>query len=235
MLTSLLLLGLYSFGFAPAIQSERPNRMTAVRRAYRTQNPHVWRDLKIHYLSASADMTISWRGRNSRLQQMVKFPSGWWPTHDSIAPQRPKAFLWLDKSEPSLVIVAGRASGVYDIQAPVIFTLHNNRWRLTSVDPTRTEFTDRGSFYVLGNSLYVWDYGMESGYAHQAPQHYWIKTFVIKDNRLVKSHIRTTHSRYTITAEYPAPTKYPANNDPLREFGLRWRWWGEGRRAVKVQ
>ena len=101
--------------------------------------------------------------------------------------------------------------------------------------PGLTEFTDRGAFYLQRNKLYVWDYGAEDGYAHQAPQRYWLKTFIIQGDRLVEIHARVTHHRYSIIEEYPAQTNYPAAKDPLREFGLRWRWWGKGRTALKVQ
>jgi hypothetical protein len=243
MLNALLLLGLHNLGFDPATPSERLDRVTPARRTHHTQSQNVWRDLKVHYISRSRGIHLTWSGR---FEQTIKFPAyhpdkvgdntwDWWLSDDESVPQRPKAFLYVDAAHPLLVFLAKRESGVYGIQSSIIYALHHDRWELLTVKPSLTEFTDRGAFYLQGNKLYVWDYAADDNYAHQAPQRYWLKTFIIKSDRLIKTPTHMTHHRYSIVEEYPAPTNYPAEKDPLREFGLRWRWWGDGRQVIQVQ
>ncbi|MEO7718692.1 MAG: hypothetical protein ABIY70_21045 [Capsulimonas sp.] len=243
MIHALLLAGLCAFS-APAIYSEGVRRITPTKS--HAQHPDPFQNLKAHYVSRSSGILLIWNGGRGRLEQTIKFPAydlekvgddtgGWWLSDYKDAPHRPRAFRCFDASLPLLVFVAKRESGVYGIQSPIIYALHHNRWELLTVKPSLTEFTDRGSFYLSGNKLYVWDYAADDRYAHQAPQRYWLKTFLIKRDRLVKMHTLTTSHRYSIIEEYPLPANYPAEKDPLREFGLRWRWWGRGQTALKLQ
>ncbi|MEO7718691.1 MAG: hypothetical protein ABIY70_21040 [Capsulimonas sp.] len=240
MLNTLLLL--HALNSSPARCSDNIRRVTHVVHTRHAREPHVWKDLKVRAIPEPGDSgltageILSWQGRRGRLEQRVKFPKcieedpdpemppGWWLTQEPIAARQPEAFLCFDGPYPLLVFVAGRASGVYDVQSPLIYALSHDRWKLLNPDPRVTEFTNRGSFYIRGNRLYVFDYGMEEGYSHGAAQHYWLETFIIKNDRLLKQHSRMTYHRYK-TWEGP---------DPLREFGLRWRDWGEGREGIKI-
>jgi hypothetical protein len=205
---------------------------------------HTWRNLKIFYISRDKGLTVSWDGRSGRHEQRIKFPTlmdkgdtepfGWWLTSYTSQRLRPHAFLWFYDSSVSLVFISSYLTAAYGVQAPIIYTLHGSKWKRLPFDPMKMSFTNRGTFYIQGNRVYVCDYGGEVGYAHLAPQHYWLDTFVVKNDHVRKLHTRWTYHRYPIPDADPPPLDYPAKIDPLRELGLRWRYWGKGRKGIKI-
>lgn len=141
----------------------------------------------------------------------------------------PDVLLW--PGSRAAVFVAQRPSGVYGVRAPLVYVLRNHHWRLANPDPEQQAFTDRGAFFMKRDRLYVWDYAMDDEHAHRAPQRYWLKTFRLsqsgKLSQIGKKMTRRLYPDIGEVGEVPPPEQVPSRFDPLREFGMRWRWWGD--------
>jgi len=180
---------------------------------------------------AQSTVVIRWTEGQIDCRQAVKLPAKWAPwTYDTPLTSQPTAVSWTGRPYPTIVIAAFRESGVYGVRAPIVMEFHKSHWEVVNLKPEAQEFTNRGSFFIRRNRLYVWDYEADSKHAHSAPQRYWLKTFRVRGHRLVLTRVRMTRHRYPSydLESFPNSRPIPAH-DPLREFGLRFHWWSRSK------
>lgn len=87
----------------------------------------------------------------------------------------------------------------------------------------RDTFGIMGSFYLRGDRITVWTW-LYSDHGLWVDSHYQFSTLRLspKGFRLIRRR-ETRHTYPSFNDDYlPMPEE-----DPLREFGLRWRWWGK--------
>ena len=171
---------------------------------------------------------VTWLEGGARRSQTLFLPRGWrLPPQHSTKGSPPEAFLWRAGRKRLLVLVAGRKSGVYGYRCPIVFRRQKGRWRLASRGTQELQFSNRGSFYTQGRLLYVWDYAAAPDASHWAPQRYWLREFLWRGEKLGLRRTRLTQRNYDgLDVVDDPPHRVEPAQDPLREFGLRWRSWG---------
>jgi hypothetical protein len=185
-----------------------------------------------NFTAAQSTVVIRWAERQIDCRQAVKLPAQWAPwTNDTPLSSQPTALSWPGHRYPKIIVTAFRDSGVYGIRAPVVLEMRRGRWEVVNRSPDVQEFTNRGLFFIRGSRLYVWDYEADSLHPHTAPQRYWLKTYRVRGSRLVLTRKRMTRRRYPSydLNSFPDRRPIPAADDPLREFGLRFHWWGQSK------
>ncbi len=187
----------------------------------------IWADVKSYGCGKTA--MFRWMEGHKKHTQELALPPPWYVwTLDEDVSYLPNVMPWRILGRHTLIIIGTYLSAAYGVRSPLIFSLRNHRWKLIE-DPELLLFTNRGGFYVKGVRLYVWDYEMNPEQAHSAAQRYWLKVFSLRHGRLYLMSRRLTRHRYLggEDLEYEPPRFLPPKSDPLREFGLRWHWWGD--------
>ena len=178
-------------------------------------------------------IVLTWTSHRTSRQQMITLPKPWYCAEsDSSDKYCPDAVRVNLNGAPALMVVASRESGVYDVRTPILFTFSNNRWQRSRSDLNALEFTNFGSCYYSKGKLFVWDYEMASNLGHGELQRYWLKTFRISNGCMTPISTRFTVGRYSSPSDDDgrdrlSSSKIGVSEDPLREFGLRWKWWGD--------
>ena len=91
------------------------------------------------------------------------------------------------------------------------------------------EFSDFGSWYQVDeNTIVYWDMVLKDDESHEESHQYqitWVE-FTATESRIKRAI--TTKKKYDPGwgANGNRPLKIDELDDPLREVGLRWRWWG---------
>ena len=112
---------------------------------------------------------------------------------------------------------------------PLIYKIQRGKWHLVA-DSDFVSFTNRGGFNLSGKWLRMWDYEGAENKAHSVAQRYWLRVFTINNGRIVLSKKRITSGVYLPGRDFASgipPRHLPKKDDPLHEFGLSWRWWGD--------
>jgi len=185
-----------------------------------------------NFTAAQSTVVIRWTEGQIDCRQAVKLPAKWAPwTSNTPLSYEPTAVSWPGRPFPTIVVAAFRESGMYGVRAPIVMELHRCRWEVVNRRPEMQEFTNRGSFFIRGSRLYVWDYEADRQRAHATPQRYWLKTYRLRGDQLVLTRVRRTRRRYPSSdlESFADPKPIPIANDPLREFGLRFHWWGQSK------
>jgi hypothetical protein len=173
-------------------------------------------------------ITLQWRTRGVKHHQNIRFPAPWHYGDVKDKSYRPPWIQFEVSGEPAIMFVATRPSGVYDVRAPIFYRLNNGIWRPIKSVPKIMEFTDRGSCYVSKGRLFAWDYEMAEHRGHADPQRYWLREFSISSRRIHLKSTRITKNGYNgIEDDMGQSSKIRPSDDPLHEFGLHWKWWGE--------
>ncbi len=180
----------------------------------------------------SSRIMLVWRRQGSKHRQIIRLPSPWYCANYPDDPYRPTGVQLQVSGEPALMIVANRPSGVYDVRSPIFYSLHGSVWRRIASRPKQSEFTDLGSCRVKNGRLYAWDYEMAEHKGHADPQRYWLRVFSISRQRVQLKSNRMTRHIYDGVADSEGHNMQPSwkiarRDDPLHEFGLRWKWWGD--------
>lgn len=203
--------------------------VSGVSDTYRFHTPHSNITVRLVSSRTPDAALVLWTKNKKSHKQYLPLPDGWWPTtcdeHDTPKPLA-SALLWRVGRQTLLVIVGQRDSGIYDYNCPLIYHLREDHWRIIPNKTKALQFSNRGSFYIQGNKLYVWDYVAEAALSHGEPQHYQLREFALSQGQFALVKSRVTQGKYEdIQGLDDASGNIPAAFDPLREFGLRWRWW----------
>lgn len=150
----------------------------------------------------------------------LRMPEGWWPINskDWDDSWSEPSILWApSQPHPTLIVRAWCDSGVYGYSGLLLFEKQGSNWLLKGKP---IEFSDRGGFQLVGNKLRVWDMDYQpSKESHNSPHGYWLQEYVAKSSRLVLTRARHTKRKYALMPNEPPRM---SQDDPLREFGLKW-------------
>jgi hypothetical protein len=135
---------------------------------------------------------------------------------------RAAVFLWETGGHKIQVALLDAGGGFSEARVVALYRLRGHEWRLITNNSHRYEFTCRGGFYTSHDKLFIWDFVFDDRYAYFAPAKYQLRQFVWKGSTLTGPLYRTTRHRYDTTQD---GNVIPPEDDPLREFGMRWRWW----------
>ena len=188
--------------------------------------------VSIYGQKSGSTARLEWNSNRRHHTQQVRLPRKWrlWNDDESRAFYIPPALSWKCGHINLLIIVGDVLSGAYGVRAPLVYRFRKGKWRLV-IDPSILAFTNRGGFNLSGKRLRVWDYKMAKNTAHSVPQRYWLKEFAISQGHIVQRENRMTSGSYLGHIDFdstpPPPRHLSKKDDPLHEFGLRWRWWGD--------
>lgn len=182
------------------------------------------------YPGNSGDVIVSVKRRAMVSRVSVRLPADSWTEAD--VPARPAALLSLSptKHEAILDLTLSVASGVYGYRRVLTYKVSPSGKTLLQSVGKPIEFSDFGSWRRLGHdTVEVWDALPDPSLAHHAPHRYILTrlTQLKADNKVL--HKKKTKHSYAVTwsSEPKSQVAIPVKNDPLRELGSRWTWWGE--------
>ncbi len=146
-----------------------------------------------------------------------------WPDNNWSRPS--EGIVW-DGETPLLWCLATELGGVHEVAEILFWGWEGKRW--TRIEGSVPDFSNRGSFYVEGTKLRTFDFDYDTRRSHWDSHRY-----VLREYRVTKASIKLISSRKTkqlYSPEgpqgYPIPELVKTEDDPLIEFGLKWRWWG---------
>lgn len=165
--------------------------------------------------------------RGNQIAQRMQLPSGWITTDQNSNHGLPGFLEWCpDKSDTILVVIGlSTDESIWEWRRVFLYKVRNQRLEPIIPDRKPLVFSNLGSFYCQGRSLYVWDIDYDTRYAHYAPQQYRLRRFRWIHSAFVEEATKITKKRYTPLAGEDFLSKIPSIRDPLREFHLQWRWW----------
>ena len=180
----------------------------------------------------SSQVTLEWLMKGVKHHQNIQLPTPWYCDGYEDESYRPVGIQFQISNEPGLMIVANRQSGVYDVRSPIFFRFHRAAWRRIASNPAQSEFTDFGSCYINNGRLYSWDYEMTDHKGHADPQRYRLRVFSISRARVSLQSSKMTRKEYDSIRDSKDHVVAPSSQirhkeDPMHEFGLRWKWWGD--------
>jgi hypothetical protein len=123
-----------------------------------------------------------------------------------------------------LALTTERADGVYG-ERHVAFYAISDQGVIRQL-PVSFDISDYGSWAWRGNAgVWSWDMVYDSTKeSHSQAHRYMLRSWALTP-RALQGHTRYTRGRYdpgwTVSGERPRVPK----QDPLREFGMKWRWW----------
>ena len=116
----------------------------------------------------------------------------------------------------------------YGYSGLLFFVLAKGTWRALSISPIT--FSDQGCFYVDGDLLRVWDSVYAPPFeAHTAKHRFRLSKYLLTNGGPVLMGSRRTKREYSpglAGGGWLTDRGFVAKeNDPLREFNLKWKWW----------
>jgi hypothetical protein len=139
---------------------------------------------------------------------------------------RPSAGIVWVESSPILWCLQSGLTGVYEYAEIKFWQWNGSSW--TAMPSKELSFSNRGGFFIDGNVLRLFDFIYDTSRAHWDSHAYSLKEYKIEKNSIKLISSRQTKRRYSPEGDggYPVPEIVEPKNDPLREFGLKWKWWG---------
>jgi hypothetical protein len=133
--------------------------------------------------------------------------------------------VWV-RENPVLWCLVSDLTGVYEYADIKFWSWSGSAWRQMPTD--ELSFSNRGGFYFEGNVLRLFDFVYDTDRAHWDSHFYSLKEYKVDPTSLKLISSRKTKRHYSPEGDsgYPVPELVDAQNDPLREFGLKWKWWG---------
>ncbi len=176
-------------------------------------------------------------GKNIR-KEAVPLASDSWPELD--APVRPAALLTpgTKTTEAVLDLTLSIESGVYGYRRVQTYKVSPRDKKLLNPVGKPVEFSDFGSWRRVDlKTIEYWDAISDDSVAHHAPHRYRLtrvtqgasENKVLLTEKTRKSYLATWESSLT------APISIPSKDDPLRELGSAWTWWGEPKLQAKKE
>jgi hypothetical protein len=157
--------------------------------------------------------------------ERLRIPAGYHPLPGHLLEGRAPVLFWNTGSEPLLMVLVAddNKGGTDDAFHPVVFRKRGGAWsRSTSVEELYVP--DQGGFYTSGRRLMQWQWWDLAGEStgHYDNHHYRLREYRWSRHRLRLVRTRITRGRY-----YPWDSHggFVAGRDPLRELGVRWRFW----------
>jgi len=190
--------------------------------------------VRIHGEWFHAHVFVSWTCKGKLQGEVLSLPKGRY----AINPyewaggqwSRPSVGMITGASSPVLWLLAWQHPDLYEFARVYCYKLRGCHWLpLTNVGGV-PEFSARGSFKPMRSGIRVWDIYYDLDYAHMDYQRYDIWKYRVEGETLALITRVRTRRRYaperTGSAVLYIPDKVPLADDPLREFGLEWTWWG---------
>jgi hypothetical protein len=142
---------------------------------------------------------------------------------------RPVVGLWRSQAGPVVWALSSRSHDLntYGYTTVELFRLSKGHW-IRIEQPKAIDFSHRGGFQIVKTGLLVWDF--DPAFGHVSPAHYQVRLISFRGKCLTELWFRTTSRRYLPHVHgqiWPPPDVVAALDDPLREFGYKWKWWGE--------
>lgn len=165
-------------------------------------------------------------GRGHRVYR-VPLPSEVWP--DSVDSRTwPVAIPATLGGAPCLLLVLHQVSGVYGYRGVWVLRLGDVVHGQAQLREPMFEFSDFGSFRLNGSTFTYWDADLNEP-PHEGAHRFVMVTLSYGSSTPQVSSRLTTKRRYDPGWDPSGhrPRMVLPSNDPLREFGLRWCWWGE--------
>ncbi|MGI8923497.1 MAG: hypothetical protein ACR2HJ_05565 [Fimbriimonadales bacterium] len=135
--------------------------------------------------------------------------------------------IWL-KGEPIIwCLVVAAQVGVHEEAQIILWRWDGRAW--TPLPGPTPIFSNRGSFFAKGDRLFVWDFDYDTNRGHWDSHHYILREFRVTGSAISQVSSKKTKRKYSPEGPggYPVPEIVAKENDPLREFGMRWQWWGQ--------
>lgn len=153
-----------------------------------------------------------------------------WLTHDLH--EKPAALLTTRGNLKGAVldVTVSIESGVYGYRRVCTYLVDPLGDQILKLFGKPIEFSDFGSWRRISpDTLEFWEADWSEEIAHQASHRYVLSRLKqsYKGNTIVTGH--RTKLRYRVDLDshlYNAKPELPLNEDPLRELGSRWTWWG---------
>jgi hypothetical protein len=115
-------------------------------------------------------------------------------------------------------------SGTSEYRTLQFFHMTANRCVPINTDLDLYSFSIRGSFYLHGKRLYIWD-AIHEGDDSQVRHRYELRTFAWRQGRYHLTNRRSTrHAYQPFVSGAGIGENLNSKEDPLREFGMRWQW-----------
>lgn len=180
-------------------------------------------DLKSRFKEGRA--WVSWGSKSWRHGEYLRFPRKWWPMPRDWFEGLPPVFFWdVGKRWPLLIVLTSPdyISGSWEYAVPLVFELRREHWRRLRGGVGEFDLSSTGGFFVRGRRMYVFDIDCNDNYGHMDDHRYRLTEYQYSPGRLRRIRSRLTKKRYRPTGwEGGVSIRH---DDPLREFGLRWRW-----------
>jgi hypothetical protein len=116
--------------------------------------------------------------------------------------------------------------GVYEYKRVSAYKLAERDSALIAERLCEFDFSGQGGFMVSGEKIYTFD-AVELDLGHGSPHRYNLRAAKLRPNAKLRL-VGETKRRYAFwTEKTDHPEIIAAKDDPLQEFGLKWRWWGQ--------
>lgn len=203
----------------------------------RLRNGNVIRVYSAYGRAGSVSLSVT-TPDGRRTKRSIPMPNEMWPDTDDERLQ-PVAMLTRGTraGETIVDLTLQEVSGVYGYRGLMSYRILTGAHGIVRFSGSiLAEFSDFGSWTRISPSLIeFWDADLSEA-PHEGPHHYWVKQIrraargmaVVRKLRSMRAYDRGW------TQDGLRPSAIEADNDPLREFGGEWRWWGE-RKPTGVQ
>lgn len=122
-----------------------------------------------------------------------------------------------------LAVTLGEESGVYGYRRVEFYELTSTG--IVHLQLPSCEFSDYGSWDWTANGIALWDYlYLPNRESHAGPHRFCLTEWKLSGAHFARSRVLKTAGRYN---PYDSGRPVPAAEDPLREWGSKWKTWGE--------
>lgn len=148
---------------------------------------------------------------------------------DNLDPSRPAAMVLRASGHKWLALTLVCSDSGPAMKRQVVLVRDDGR-ALSPVDDGRSlQFSEPGSWHQEGDTLYCWN-GGHTGLGPGAARRYTLDAYrLTKQGGLTRLKRRETKKLYGMDWLNQSLDEPSKDEDPLREFGMVWRWWGDSR------
>jgi hypothetical protein len=156
----------------------------------------------------------------------------WWPmsrlSYGKVEEARPSVVIIRHRRRETVFGVRFfRDSGVYGYTGWRVYCVRGSKVSELKWPKSTIEFSDKGSMTVAGEAILWWDFVYGVDEAHHDNHKYSFSRAIIDGDRLKRIEYKITRNKYEMTYGDDGEAIFPRReDDPLVEFGLRWKAWG---------